>query len=407
MIDTILAKLGVLAVSPFMVFGGQADVQGNVAAKAHAQEGSSYETVCTDLEHNLSFGSRDRNTDGEVSELQHFLKAEGYLTKKAPNGFYGMATYRAVREFQGDHDLRRSGFVGELTRDKIQDVSCDEEPNEVLEITSIEAPSSLDIDEEGTWTVNVESETDGNLSYSVKWGDENMWSRMWNTGERTQSSATFTHSYSNEGTYTPIFTVTDAEGNTVSEEAVAVTVGDDDGELTISSLSASWGYAGGEITVTGEGFLTDSDVYVGSTKIDATVDSDTSLRFDIPSLGKGSYDVYVENAHGTSNKLTLEVKEKTYRLSINGIDAPSRLKVGQEGTWTVKADTNIEGNLSYSVDWGDAGNSMMRHANEASWSTSSTFTHTYETAGTYKPTFTVSDGNGKTSKVSATVIVTK
>lgn len=405
MIDTLIAKLGVLAASPFLFFGGNANLHSDMTAKAQAQETGNYELVCTELEHNLYFGLRDRNTDGEVSELQAFLKAQDYLSKRSPDGFYGPATYRAVREFQGDHDLRRTGAVGEATRDKIQEISCDEDPQADLEITGIDAPSELETGEEGTWTVNVESVAEGNLSYSVVWGDEGMLSRMMG-GERTQSSATFSHTYDEEGTYTPRFTVTDEDGNTVSESAVSVTVSDEDEEdaPSITSLSKTSGYAGDTLTITGTGFASGTEAYIGSTKVDATIESDTSITFEVPALGKGSYDVYVENENGTSNAIRFELKEKLNRLSINGIDAPTRLVVGQEGEWTVNVATDAD-NLSYSVVWGDEGTGMLRSMN-AEIQTSSSFTHVYDEPGTYKPTFTVSDGEGRSAKVSATVIVT-
>lgn len=403
MMSTLVTKLGAFAVAPFLFFGahGQADI----SHKAKAQEPSGSEAVCTTLEHNLYIGLRDRGTDGEVSELQAFLKAEGYMSN-ASTGVYGVSTYKAVREFQKDNDIRATGAVYGATRAAIEDMSCDETDGS-LSITGIDAPSSLMTDEEGTWTVDTESSGEGSLHYSVVWGDENTFARFFSMEEKTQSSATFTHTYASEGTYTPRFTVTDDEGNTVSEDAATVTVSDDaDQDVTITSLSSTSGYAGDTITVTGAGFAADSDVYVGGTKVDADVASDTSLTFKVPSIGKGSYDVYVENENGTSNTLRFELKEKSVRVSVSGVSAPTRLSVDEEGTWTVNADTNAD-QLTYSVNWGDENGSMFRGKSAETVQSSSTFTHSYAKEGTYKPTFTVSDGTGHSSKVSATVVVTK
>jgi PKD repeat protein len=61
--------------------------------------------------------------------------------------------------------------------------------------------------------------------YSVDWGEEqNMMARMFSREDMVQSSATFTHSYQNEGTYTPKFTVTDEDGHTASVSATVVVV---------------------------------------------------------------------------------------------------------------------------------------------------------------------------------------
>jgi len=92
--------------------------------------------------------------------------------------------------------------------------------------------------------------------------------------------------------------------------------------------------------------------------------------------------------------------------SISGVDGPTTLRVGQSGTWSVKVK-DASGYLSYSVRWGDEvspfdGTSAMM----APWvGNSGTFTHTYANAGTYTPTFTVTNGNGKSATASATVVV--
>ena len=420
MISTIAAKFGALAIAPFMFFGGNGHMQADLSAQAdtgrqqaraevrvneNAANWARAELTCTDLERTLYYGQRDRNTDGEVSELQAFLRAEGHLKSQA-TGFFGFSTVRAVRAFQADHDLRASGIVDAATRAEIETISCDVSTD--LSIVGIDAPTALQVGEEGAWTVDVESESEGNLRYSVVWGDEGS-QRMMRASENdaTQSSASFTHTYAREGTYTPEFTVTDEEGRTVTKAAATVTVSAE-ADVSISALSATSGQVGDSVTITGTGFTDDSVVYVGGTLVaDATITSDTSITFRIPSMGVGSYDVYVENENGTSNAIRFAVNaEEAVRISISSIDAPVRLSVNEEGTWTVNADTNVSGNLRYSVVWGDEG--MMRSMfSSPDTQTSSTFTHRYGAEGTYKPKFTVSDEAGHSSSVSATVVVTQ
>lgn len=422
MISTIAAKLGAFAIAPLMFFGGNGQMPADISARAdagkiaqanaqvrvndNASNWARAELICTDLERTIYYGQRDRNTDGEVSELQAFLRAEGHL-KSQVSGFFGFSTLRAVRDFQSDHDIRASGIVDAATRAEIEAVSCDASVED-LSIIGIDAPTALMAGEEGTWTVDVESESEGNLRYSVVWGDEGAQRMMLASEDAAQSSASFTHTYEDAGTYTPEFTVTDEEGRTVTKAAATVTVSVE-ADVHIGALSTTSGQVDDSVTITGTGFTDDSVVYVGGTlATDVTVNSDTSITFRIPSMGIGSYDVYVENENGTSNAIRFEVKaEEAVRISISSIDAPVRLSVNEEGTWTVNADTNVSGNLRYSVVWGDEGLMRAMLGTSAQTQTSSTFTHRYSEEGTYKPTFTISDGAGHSSKVSATVVVTE
>ena len=93
---------------------------------------------------------------------------------------------------------------------------------------------------------------------------------------------------------------------------------------------------------------------------------------------------------------------------INGIDGPASLSVGQTGTWTVRVNTANTGNLSYSVVWGDErwgmGIGDIQSAAAPTIAASGSFTHAYQSAGTYKPTFTVSNSSGS-AQTSASVTV--
>ncbi|OGG54581.1 hypothetical protein A2764_00110 [Candidatus Kaiserbacteria bacterium RIFCSPHIGHO2_01_FULL_55_79] len=96
--------------------------------------------------------------------------------------------------------------------------------------------------------------------------------------------------------------------------------------------------------------------------------------------------------------------------SIIGIDGLAALNVGQTGTWTVHASVANNGNtnLRYSVIWGDEGvldqlNAFAGNVPSATWASGS-FTHAYGSAGTYRPTFTVSNNAGS-AQASASVTV--
>lgn len=93
--------------------------------------------------------------------------------------------------------------------------------------------------------------------------------------------------------------------------------------------------------------------------------------------------------------------------SISGIIAPTVLEVGAEGTWTVNASDPENGSLTYSVDWGEGGMLSFLRASEEAFVQTSTFTHAYDKAGTYKARFTVKDEDGRSSSSSVTVRVVK
>ncbi len=89
-----------------------------------------------------------------------------------------------------------------------------------LSISGLDAPASLPLGTSGSWTVHTLSNGQGTLHYSVVWGDEYMYANgssiMAPKNTTTQSSATFTHAYSRAGNYTPVFTVTDDYGHSVT-----------------------------------------------------------------------------------------------------------------------------------------------------------------------------------------------
>ena len=74
--------------------------------------------TCAALNNNLSIGMKNNN---EVRCLQQFLKnqgigiyPEGYVT-----GMFGALTKKAVIRFQKQYNIYQSGFVGTITRAKI------------------------------------------------------------------------------------------------------------------------------------------------------------------------------------------------------------------------------------------------------------------------------------------------
>ncbi len=175
---------------------------------------------CISITNNLRYRDRDANKNGEVSTLQDFLQIKGYLNSE-PTGYFGILTLKAVKDFQRDNNINPTGYVGTITRAKIKVLTCDgtiispPNPTTSIAISSISGPQSLNINQQGTWTVNASSSNGGTLSYSVIWGDEvyaTTRSSQPTASQSPQQSATFTHSYSTAGTYTATFTVTNTSG---------------------------------------------------------------------------------------------------------------------------------------------------------------------------------------------------
>lgn len=92
--------------------------------------------------------------------------------------------------------------------------------------------------------------------------------------------------------------------------------------------------------------------------------------------------------------------------SISGVSGPTTLEVGKSGTWSVTASDPKNGSLSYSVVWGDEVTiGTTAGGGAASVQQTATFTHTYSRAGTYSPTFTVTDDKGQSVRTSLSVVV--
>ncbi len=78
---------------------------------------------CLDLQNNLHTQLTDATTSGEVTSLQNFLKAAGFLNADA-TGYFGRLTLEAAKAFQQAYSIGYTGYVGILTRTKIKSLTC-------------------------------------------------------------------------------------------------------------------------------------------------------------------------------------------------------------------------------------------------------------------------------------------
>ena len=88
-------------------------------------------TTCYNFTSSLHLASQDKNTAGQVSKLQQFLKTAGYYTGPV-GGIFGYSTEKAVQLFQRQYNIVSSGTywstgygaVGPKTRAQIRVVTC-------------------------------------------------------------------------------------------------------------------------------------------------------------------------------------------------------------------------------------------------------------------------------------------
>ena len=80
--------------------------------------------TCYTINYSTKLGDKDNYLSNNVTLLQSFLREFSYLAP-GPSGYFGPQTFAAVKSFQASNNVRPiSGFVGPLTRAKINTVSC-------------------------------------------------------------------------------------------------------------------------------------------------------------------------------------------------------------------------------------------------------------------------------------------
>lgn len=184
-----------LAQTPSNSVGG---VASSVSGKAPA---------CPFISRTLNLVSRG----SEVSSLQEYLISGGYLEFDGPTGYFGALTRQAVRNWQRANNLKAVNGIFGPESNRLLSSLCNFPPSTNtggITINSVSGPNSLKIGQSGTWTVNATGPSGANLTYSVDWGERyNSFTGSLSSKEAVSQTSTFTHSYSQSGTYTVKFTV--------------------------------------------------------------------------------------------------------------------------------------------------------------------------------------------------------
>jgi PKD repeat protein len=328
----IIAVLGILAslatAAPAMA-QSVVPTYATVSGYASAYTTGSGMAYCPALSFNLYFGLRDYYTQGQVSALQEFLAARGY--SQPVTGYFGGVTRNNVARFQQQYSIYPiTGGVGPITRGVISQQCGSYNPGtNGLSISNISGPTSLSVGQTGTWAITTNAPYGSYMSTSVHWGDEGYY--PYNTASAAQSyvsgQTSLSHTYSQAGTYTITFTVTDSYGHTANASQTVVVGGGSAYQTpVITSVTPNQGSVGTTVTIQGYGFGQNNTVYFGNGGTQNVPSyNGTSISYTIPlSIGAvcaagqvcpmylqlvtpGTYNISVANGYGQSSSVPFVV----------------------------------------------------------------------------------------------------
>lgn len=170
----------------------------------------------------------------DVYALQTFLEQNGFLVIPVGinKGYFGLLTKNALANYQLSKGIFPSaGYFGPLTRGGVNnDFGNDSNHSKTPVINGIEAPSHLNVNQQGTWVVKATEPGGKQLNYNVKWGDElvdevpAIYPAAASNPSMVSQTSTFTHTYTAAGTYNIKFTVSNMAGK-VSQIGTTVIIG--------------------------------------------------------------------------------------------------------------------------------------------------------------------------------------
>jgi PKD repeat protein len=332
-------------------------------------------------------------------------------------------------------------------------------------VTGITAPTTLDVDEEGIWSLKTVDPLDGSLTYSVDWGEPPSLLRPLGLQANFEQTSTFSHAYSVAGIYTVTFTVENEEGLS-THASVTVKVGTDaeiaEAAAERAAQIAVSAYEAGPLTTLDEvaaaealktpadnavALVQNMDVHdalakritvraaaiaLARTAIEAEASAVAAAAHAVAAYEAGPlttldevaaaealkapadaavalvrnasvHDAFAKRISKRADEIAAARTALEHTPVITGVDAPDTLDVGEEGTWTLTTIDPLDGSLTYSVDWGDTPATLLRPQDH--FEQTSTFSHVYSAPGEYTITFTVENEEGQIARTSVTVEV--
>lgn len=167
----------------------------------------------------------------ETDQLVKALEMSGFFLPLPSQSIDGetiplsMLLTHPVKQFQTKYSIPSTGYVGPLTRAKLNSLyGCKKSPvnNQAPIISGISGPTSLKVGETGTWTIKASDPNNSSLNYYILYGDEarTIGSSSNNRGASPMpvplQTTTFSHSYNLTGTYYLEITATNSLGKSAT-----------------------------------------------------------------------------------------------------------------------------------------------------------------------------------------------
>src|SRR3989344_2442418 len=377
-IKTLVARIAELTKQRDASSGANASLSANANANASiAPMMGQRHRICAILNRNLSQGARGDDVQG----LQEFLSAEGYLSANA-TGYFGPMTANAVARWQASQGVSAVGAVGPMSRERIR-VWCGGGVNERFSAPPQRGVAPLSV----TFYTNISGFRPTSDQYTIDFGDgsSERAADCYAPADACQRPGENKHTYASDGTYTAtlVHTSDPCGGNPL---CMAPTSREVVGKAQIY-VGASVGCTKKYVTVFGMKPIV--CITTPCNPIPQTYGNRCMMNAD------GANFAYAGACRSDAgNKPPV----------ISSFSGPTTLAQNVSGTWTIRASDPENGNLTYHITWGDEGRAIPASSLAAreSFVQTTTFTHTYSTAGTYTVTIVVSDSSGAQAKTSST-----